>query len=206
VSVRLIKERQAIMDDKDFFNSMADKWDSICCHPVEKVNYIMNKIGLRIGDRVLDLGSGTGITIPFLEERIGESGSITALDIAERMIEISRKKNRHSNIDFVVEDFYEYSCNKPFDCIVAYSCYPHFKDKEGFFKKCFSLLNRGGRIVIAHVESRERINSRHRDVEDKLTSDKLPEVEITADIMKEHGFRVSYYEDNAEYYICLGEK
>jgi demethylmenaquinone methyltransferase/2-methoxy-6-polyprenyl-1,4-benzoquinol methylase len=194
------------MNDKDFFNSMADKWDSICCHPAEKVNYIMNKIGLKSEDKVLDIGSGTGITIPFLEERIGESGKIIALDIAEKMIEISKKKNCYSNIDFAVKDFYEYFSEELFDCILAYSCYPHFKDKTSFFKKGFSLLKDGGKIVIAHIESRATINNRHRDVEDKLTSDTLPEADITAEFMKEHGFKVSYLEDNLEYYICIGQK
>lgn len=194
------------MNDKDFFNSMADKWDSICCHPAEKVNYIMNKIGLKSGDKVLDIGSGTGITIPFLEERIGESGKIIALDIAEKMIEISKKKNCYSNIDFAVKDFYEYFSEELIDCILAYSCYPHFKDKTSFFKKGFSLLKDGGKIVVAHIESRATINNRHIDVKDRLTSDTLPEVDITAEFMKEYGFKVSYLEDNLEYYICIGQK
>ena len=80
------------MDNKNFFNSLAEKWDSICYHPEEKVNYVIDKMGLKNGDSILDIGSGTGVTIPYLEKRIGTNGKITALDIAEKMLEISKKK------------------------------------------------------------------------------------------------------------------
>lgn len=194
------------MDDREFFNNMADKWDEICCHPSEKVNYIMNRISLKFGNTVLDLGSGTGVTIPYLEGRIGEEGKITALDISEKMIDVSKKKNRFSNVTFEVCDYYNYSSTEKYDCILAYSCYPHFKDKDRFFEKSFSLIESGGKIVIAHIESREKLNSIHKNVEDKLDSDELLEVDYTAELMRKHGFKVTYTEDSSEYYICIAEK
>lgn len=48
-------------------------------------------MGAENGYSVLDIGSGTGVAIPYLEERIGPKGKITALDIAEKMLEISKK-------------------------------------------------------------------------------------------------------------------
>lgn len=194
------------MEDIEFFNSVAERWDEICHHPQDKINYIMDKIQLKNGYKILDIGSGTGVAIPFLQKRIGKEGSIVALDIAEKMIELSKKKNIYANVDFVVEDFYKYNPSEHFDCILAYSCYPHFKDKEAFFNKAFSILKTGGKIVIAHVESREKINSRHKEIETRLTSDKLPEVNITAEILRKANFNIAYTEDNSEYYICIGEK
>ncbi len=194
------------MDNREFFNSMASRWDEICCHPAEKIEYIMDRIQLRKGDNVFDIGSGTGITLPFIEKRIGKEGKIVALDIAENMIEISKKKNVYSNIVFVVDDFYQYSSKETFDCILAYSCYPHFQDKENFFKKAFSLLKTGGKIVIAHIEAREKINNRHSDVKDRIVSESLPKAHQTADLMEKCNLEVNYLEDNSEYYICIGEK
>ncbi len=192
------------MKDKEFFNSIADKWDTICSHPTEKVNYIMDKIQLKTGEAVLDIGSGTGVAIPYLLDRVGGSGKITALDIAEKMIELSRQKNNYPNINFVVEDFYNYNSLQKYDCILAYSCYPHFNDKQLFFKKAKTLLNEGGKIVVAHVESRQTINNRHKEIEGDIKSDTLSAVEDTAKIMENEGVKIVYTEDNCNYYICIG--
>lgn len=194
------------MDNKDFFNSLAEKWDGICCHPEEKVNYVIDKMGLKKGDIVLDIGSGTGVTIPYLERRIGANGKIIALDIAEKMIEISKKKNVYDNLEFQIKDFFEYATAKKFTHILAYSCYPHFIDEEKFFKKAYSLLEDKGKIIIGHIESKEAINSRHREEDNSIKSLKLSEVEKLCELAKKQGFESIYKEDSKDYFIFIGEK
>lgn len=194
------------MENREFFNNIAEKWDSICCHPEEKIKYIFDKINLEKGNSVLDIGSGTGITIPYIEKEIGMEGKLTALDVSEKMIEISKKKHSYNNLNFSVEDFYLYSCREKYDCIIAYSCYPHFTDSKAFFEKAYSLLKPGGKIVIAHVEGRDKINSRHNEIEHKIDSNNLDEVGITLSIMRKASFEIIYVEDSAEYYICIGQK
>lgn len=194
------------MDNKNFFNSLAEKWDSICYHPSEKVNYVIDKMELKDGDSVLDIGSGTGITIPYLEERIGTNGKITALDIAEKMLGISKKKNIYDNLDFEIKDFFEYTTPKKFNQILAYSCYPHFTDEENFFKKAYSLLEHKGKIVIAHIESKEAINSRHKEEENHIISNILSDVEKICELSNKQGFKSIYKEDNKDYFIFVGEK
>ena len=194
------------MDNKIFFNSLAEKWDSICCHPSEKVNYVIDKMGLKNGDSILDIGSGTGVTIPYLEKRIGTNGKITALDIAEQMLEISKKKNIYDNLDFEVKDFFEYNTSKKFNQILAYSCYPHFNDEKKFFKKAYSLLECKGKIVIAHIESKDAINSRHVEEENNIISLVLSDVEKMCELANAQGFKSIYKEDNKDYFIFVGEK
>lgn len=196
------------MNDKDFFNSLADNWDNMCNHPKHKVQYVIDKIQLTAKSKVLDIGSGTGITLPYIEEKIGEDGSLVALDFAKNMIEISKKKFQHAypNITYVVEDFYNYDYEDKFDYVLAYSCYPHFKDKEKFFAKASSLLKDNGKLIIAHIESKDVINNRHKGVEDKIASQMLPSVDVTSKIMSNFGFKEVYSEDNNEYYICIGER
>ena len=68
-------------DEVIFFDNIAPHWDDdeILSTP-EKVRSILNKLPIEEGDDILDLGTGTGILIPFLKERIGNQGSITAVD------------------------------------------------------------------------------------------------------------------------------
>ncbi|MGU9539460.1 class I SAM-dependent DNA methyltransferase [Clostridium tepidum] len=194
------------MDDREFFNNLAEKWDSMCFHPKEKIEYILSKVNLKEGDRILDIGSGTGVLIPYLENKISNSGYIVAIDIAENMLKVSKEKNKYSNLDFIVGDFLEYESKKTFNCITAYSCYPHFKDKDKLAHICYELLEDGGKLVIAHSESKEKINSRHKDVDHKIKSHILPNIKYTAELMEKHNFKTIYVEDNEEYYIYIGEK
>ncbi|ADK15329.1 class I SAM-dependent methyltransferase [Clostridium ljungdahlii] len=194
------------MQDKEFFNEVAEKWDTMCCHPREKVDHVIESIGLTEGEKVLDIGSGTGIVIPYLEKKVGKSGSITALDIAGNMIQVSKRKNKYLNLNFQVADFLEYESSKSYDCIVAYSCYPHFKNKEKFFEKSYSLLKSGGKLVIAHIESKDVINLRHSKIEDKLDSNTLVDIEKLAEFAQKRGFVSSYTQDDSEFYIYVGKK
>ncbi|EJO5348365.1 class I SAM-dependent methyltransferase [Clostridium botulinum] len=194
------------MNDKDFFNNLADKWDDMCCHSKEKIEYILSKADLKQGDRVLDIGSGTGVLIPYLENIICNNGHITAVDIAENMLKVSKQKNTYPNLELIVKDFLEYKSEKAFNCITAYSCYPHFKDKDKLAAKAYELLNEGGKLVIAHSESKDKINSRHKDIDNKIKSHILPEVKYTAELMENHKFKTIYTEDNEEYYIYIGER
>ena len=53
---------------KEFFNEKAGVWDKITVHDLEKVQYIAELMGIRSNDRILDVGTGTGILIPFYEK------------------------------------------------------------------------------------------------------------------------------------------
>lgn len=194
------------MDNREFFNNLAEKWDSMCHHPEEKINYVFSKINLKKGSNVLDIGSGTGIIIPYIEREIDKEGKLTAIDVSEKMIEVSKKKNNYSNLRFKTKNFNFYSPDEKYDYLIAYSCYPHFTDSKGFLKKAYSLLKEKGKVAITHIESREKINSRHNEVEDKIHSNDLAEAEVTCSIMEEVGFKTVYSEDNEDYYICIGEK
>ncbi|WP_434306112.1 class I SAM-dependent methyltransferase [Clostridium botulinum] len=194
------------MNDKEFFNNLADKWDDMCFHSKEKIEYILSKANLKEGDRVLDIGSGTGVLIPYLENIISNNGNIAAIDIAENMLKVSKEKNKYSNLKFIVGDFLEYKSKKTFNCITAYSCYSHFKDKDKLAHRAYELLEEGGRLVIAHSESKEKINSRHKDVDHKIKSHILPKVKYTAELMEKHKFKTIYTEDNEECYIYIGAR
>lgn len=51
-------------------------------------------LGLTSGDRVLDVGCGTGLNFPLLRERIGPTGRIVGVDASEAMLAQARKRSR----------------------------------------------------------------------------------------------------------------
>jgi phosphatidylethanolamine/phosphatidyl-N-methylethanolamine N-methyltransferase len=48
-------------------------------------------LGLRPGDRVLDLACGTGLNFPHLRELVGERGQVVGVDLTPAMLDIARK-------------------------------------------------------------------------------------------------------------------
>jgi demethylmenaquinone methyltransferase/2-methoxy-6-polyprenyl-1,4-benzoquinol methylase len=62
--------------------------------------------GIKPGDRVLDICAGTGELAFALLPAVGGSGSITATDFCENMLEIAKRKKggNHTNMTFLVAD------------------------------------------------------------------------------------------------------
>jgi demethylmenaquinone methyltransferase/2-methoxy-6-polyprenyl-1,4-benzoquinol methylase len=118
--------------------------------------------------------------------------------IAQKWNEISLIKNCFDNLSLIVEDFINFSTDEKYDSIIAYSCYSSFNYTEAFFKKAYSLLENGGIIAIAHIENKEKVNETYNSVKGKI--------ETTFEIMNKFGFKTIRYQDDNEYYICIGEK
>lgn len=196
------------MKTRDFFNKKAFVWDEICTHPKDKLEYIFSNIPLKIGDYCLDIGSGTGVILPYLEGIIGEPGHITAIDIACNMIQIAKEKymKTYRNIDFIVQDFYHYTPDIFYDCIIAYSSYPHFTDKLAFLEKVNKLLKINGVIVIAHSEGKDCINHTHVKLDQCISYVPLDPVENTLQLFESNNFQTLYFEDTFDYYIYIGKK
>lgn len=70
---------------------------------------ILEGIGIRLGDRVVDFGCGTGATIPWFARRVGESGEVVALDASAAQLAIARRNCMtagFTNVQFVEADVY----------------------------------------------------------------------------------------------------
>lgn len=118
--------------------------------------------------------------------------------IAQKWNKISLIKNCFDNLNLIVGDFINFSTDEKYNSIIAYSCCSSFNYTEAFFKKAYSLLENGGIIAIAHIESKEKVNETYKSVKGKI--------ETTFEIMNKFGFKTIRYQDDNEYYICICEK
>ena len=60
---------------KEFFDRVAEKWDETVQQNPDKLKAIFGYIGLEAGQRVLDVGTGTGILIPYIHRAVGAEGA-----------------------------------------------------------------------------------------------------------------------------------
>jgi demethylmenaquinone methyltransferase/2-methoxy-6-polyprenyl-1,4-benzoquinol methylase len=194
---------------KNYFDSLASVWDEITKHNYEKIKEIIELIKFTEGAKVLDIGCGTGVLIPFIIPKIGSNGKLICLDISEKMLEVaSRKfpKEHYPNLDFTPEDILNYETKEIFDFIICYSSFPHFIDKERAIGKMASLLNNNGKLIIAHSQSRKEINNFHKSLEGPVSEDYLPsscELMLT---FRNFSLIPSLMIDDEEKYLVIGVK
>lgn len=195
-------------DQKEFFNKLAKEWDEISIHEGEKVDYITSLLKLKGTERILDVGTGTGVMIPFYEKHL-TTGSVLAVDFSENMIQQCQQKfpiSDHPNIEFKVADIYDMEYQDEFDVVMSYSCFPHFTDHQRAIDIFARSLKTNGKFAIAHSSSRDHINHVHSHSSSHIQNDVLPSLEELNKMMGKAGLFVIFEQSDEEYHIIIGVK
>ncbi|MGB7605577.1 MAG: methyltransferase domain-containing protein [Lutisporaceae bacterium] len=196
-----------MITQRDFFNSMAEKWDSVCQHDMNKIKYILDLLNIKYGANILDVGTGTGVLIQLLAEQVGEQGEITAIDVSDRMLEVAQRKHMYDNVSFVCGDVLEVDLpNEYFDYVICYSVFPHFDDKEFAVKILGKYLKQSGKLVICHSQSREAINNIHKSASEAVAEDNLPQINVIRGYFENLGLETIIEIDNGEMFVVAACK
>lgn len=196
-----------MQNHKDFFNAMAEKWDDVCQHDPVKINRMLAMLDIQKGASCLDVGTGTGVMIPYLKQRAGENGKITAIDLADQMLKAAQNKYASPNVEFICGDVLDGSLpGGAYDAIVCYSVFPHFNDKQSAINILSGYLKKGGKILIGHAQSRDMINRMHQNAAEAVREDILPDMSAVRSYMEAAGLVVVSWTDNGEMYAIVGKK
>jgi ubiquinone/menaquinone biosynthesis C-methylase UbiE len=109
------------------------------------------QLGLRPGDRVLEIGCGTGRNFPYLREVVGPDGRVYGVDLSSGMLAKARAlcQRRHwSNVEITRDDAANYIAPEPLDGVLfglSYNTMPHHLY---VLHHAWKQLRPGGRIVI----------------------------------------------------------
>lgn len=191
-------EHGAAPDDPiAFFDERAEEWDAICPPPLmERLRAVAALARLMPDATVLDVGSGTGALLPALLEALDERGRIVALDPAQAMLDRLIAKFPDPRVTVRCETLEE--CRLPaasFDAMICFSCFPHITDPARGIANAARLLRPGGRLVIAHVSSRDEINNFHRTAGTAVEHHVLPDAETMRCFLQDAGLSPATFVD-----------
>jgi ubiquinone/menaquinone biosynthesis C-methylase UbiE len=191
----------------DYFNNLATSWDAKYAETdLKKLTKMAARLDIETGSNVLDIGSGTGVFVPFLLAKTGAGGRLTCLDAAYEMLAVSRSKSFKGNIEYVCADIENSGIESgKYDAAVCYSSFPHFHDKPKALKEINRLLRPGGRLFICHTSNRSHINERHGHIP-MLVHDTIPDEAGMRELLTGAGFTAITIEDTPQSYLVRAQK
>jgi ubiquinone/menaquinone biosynthesis C-methylase UbiE len=109
------------------------------------------RLGLKPGERVLEVGCGTGRNLRFLREAVGADGEVIGVDasagmLAEAQMTISRRG--WHNVQLVHEDAAKLALDEPVDVAYFSLSYSVLPDRDPVLDRAWEALRPGGRLVI----------------------------------------------------------
>lgn len=107
-------------------------------------------LALAPGDKVLDVGCGTGASALPAAQAVGPSGSVTGVDLSARLLDRARAKARGlGNIEFLTADMTSLGYpNDHFDAVVSVFSIFFVPDMEGMVRELWRMVRPGGKLAI----------------------------------------------------------
>jgi 2-polyprenyl-3-methyl-5-hydroxy-6-metoxy-1,4-benzoquinol methylase len=124
-------------------NSEVIPWEIKTVDP--NLKQFLDSIDLNTG-KLLELGSGSGYDSVYLADH---GFDVTAIDVSEDVIELSKKIHVNSKVNFIAVDFFQDSTDKKFDVIYDRGFLHNYKNRlQEIFEKLNALLTDNGKLII----------------------------------------------------------
>lgn len=122
--------------------------------------------GIRVGDTVLDLGSGAGNDVFVARQLVGETGRVIGVDMTPEMIakaNHNKKQLGFSNVEFRLGDIEQLPVDTENIDVVISNCVLNLvPDKNRAFDEIYRVLKKGGHFCISDVVYRGTMNEQVR--------------------------------------------
>jgi SAM-dependent methyltransferase len=164
----------------------------------EKTDSLIDALDIRDGDRIADIGAGTGFFTWRLAQRAGPRGRVLAVDIQPAMLEraaAAMKERGLANVDYVLATEREPKLPpRSLDLVFIAHSYHEFAEPATMIEAVRRTLTPGGRLVIVEYAKEKRqapASPLHKMTFDEIRSEIEPlgfEIERILDFLPmQHG-------------------
>jgi len=189
-----------------FFDGLAPTWDEeVASRFAERLDALVDTLGIRSGQTILDVGAGTGILAGALAGRVAPDGRVLAVDLSRAMLRDGKTRRPGPRIAWIQADVLDAPFARgAFDWVICYSVFPHFLDQQHAVTELAGLLKPGGSLAVLHTQSREAINAHHEKVGGIVGGHTLPDDSGMARLFHNAGLQLLRLENSDTGYLILG--
>jgi ubiquinone/menaquinone biosynthesis C-methylase UbiE len=196
------------LSKRKFFDKEAQGWNDRCHQDDEsEIRKLVERLGLKPGEWVLDVGTGGGVLLPHLRREVGDRGRVVGLDSSWKMILEAGKARTKQDFCLVNACVQRLPLkNQTFDCITCMDTFAHVNDKREALNEIGRILKKDGRLYIAHTLGKKELAEYHRGVGGVVRDDILPADHEMTGMMEGAGLKDIKIEDRPDLYLASARK
>ncbi|MFJ4468320.1 methyltransferase domain-containing protein [Streptomyces sp. NPDC089424] len=193
----LVASRAATTATRAFFTSRADTWEERFAADGPRYAAAVARMELRPGQRVLDVGCGSGRALPALRAQVGQEGVVLGADLTPAMLTAAARAGRTG---LLLAD----ACRLPLragslDGVFSAGLVDHVPDPGAALREWARVTAPGGVLLLYHPSSRAERAARHGrppDPDDLLAEENLRPA------LHAEGWDLESYEDRAPDFLA----
>lgn len=194
---------------KSFFDSYAAGWDEMLTRDgrMQKFVEVVEWFDIEEGESILDVGTGTGVLLPFLRHAAGYKGMVVAIDFSIKMLMQAMNRPLENGVALINAGVGAIPFkSEQFDKVICFSAFPHFPDKQRALVEMARVLRNVGTIWIAHLQSTDELASLHGKVGGPVHRDHLPDCAKMEQLMSNAGLTDIHITNEPGKYLARGRK
>lgn len=146
-------------ETRAFYNKIAKVYDLLSESSEEPIRrFGLERLAVRAGEHILEIGFGSGVSLAELAARVGAHGKVFGVDLAEKMLEVAKRRLRDQGLEDRVELISADAISLPYksgsmDGIFMSFTLELFDTPEipVVLGECWRVLRPGGRIVLISI-------------------------------------------------------
>ncbi|MEU9339024.1 class I SAM-dependent methyltransferase [Streptomyces sp. NPDC048290] len=182
-----------------FFTARAADWEARFAADGPRYAAAVARMGLRPGQRALDVGCGSGRALPALRAGVGPAGTVLGVDVTPAMLAATVHEGRQTLARLLLAD----ACRLPLapgavDGVFSAGLVDHVPDPPAALREWARVTAPGGVLLLFHPSGRAERAARHGrplDPADPLARDNLYPALAAA------GWRPVHYEDAPHHFL-----